>query len=345
MKILYGIQGTGHGHISRAKELLPELGKHADVEVLVSGYGSQLELESYIKYRKRGISFSYDRKGGVSYLNTLQELKPFRFFNDIQSVPLSGYDLVVSDYEPITAWAAKSEGIPSVAMSHQAAYLSKKSPRPEKRSKVAEAILQHFAPADKAIGFHFKSYDTFIKPPIIRSEIRNLKPTFQNHITVYLPAFHHTELVKAFRPFRNMDWHIFSPSCTEKRSMRHIYVNPVSNCDFLDSLESCSGVITSAGFEATSEALYLKKKLMVVPITNQYEQLCNAAAMRRMGVKVLSELAFTEEELHKWLNEESQPILNEIANPAQIIQELLAKVDTRGKAEQTKALGISMWRI
>jgi hypothetical protein len=50
MNILYGIQGTGHGHISRARELLPEFCKHAAVDVLISGYACQLELENDIAY-------------------------------------------------------------------------------------------------------------------------------------------------------------------------------------------------------------------------------------------------------------------------------------------------------
>jgi uncharacterized protein (TIGR00661 family) len=51
------------------------------------------------------------------------------------------------------------------------------------------------------------------------------------------------------------------------------------------------GVLCGAGFETPAEALYLGKKLMVVPIRNQYEQLCNAAALRMEGVHVLHKLS------------------------------------------------------
>ena len=37
MKILYGIQGTGNGHLSRAEEIVPILKKMAHVDVLISG--------------------------------------------------------------------------------------------------------------------------------------------------------------------------------------------------------------------------------------------------------------------------------------------------------------------
>lgn len=338
MNILYGIQGTGHGHISRARELLPELGKHASVDVLVSGYASQLHLQGTVKYRKRGISFSYDRKGGVSVLATLQNLRPVRFINDVHSVPLEEYDLVISDYEPVTAWAAKSSGVPSFALSHQAAFLSPHAPRPDRKSRVAEAILQHFAPADQAIGFHFCRYDSFIEPPIIRLEIRKLNPTEQNHITVYLPAFHHTELIKLFRPIRETEWHIFSPSCNTFKRFHHISVHPVSHEEFLRSFESCRGVFTSAGFETTAEAMYLNKKLMVIPINNQYEQECNAAAMQKMGVRVLSGIEQISTDIEGWLNEDKVPELNEIADPAQVIEKLLNISTKLGKGRKERIL-------
>jgi hypothetical protein len=33
--------------------------------------------------------------------------------------------------------------------------------------------------------------------------------------------------------------------------------------------------------------MHLQKKLMVIPIRGQYEQLCNAAALKTLGIKVL----------------------------------------------------------
>ncbi len=336
MNILYGIQGTGHGHISRAKELLPEFSKHANVDVLISGYASQLDLEEAITYRKRGISLSYDSKGSVSVLRTLQNLQPIRFVSDVHSVPLKQYDLVISDYEPVTSWAAKSAGIPSVALSHQAAFLSEKSPRPSKRSIIAEAILQHFAPADDTIGFHFRRYDRFIKPPIIRSEIRNLNPTEGNHITVYLPAYHHTELAKIFKPFSGINWHIFSPSCSRIQKAGHISFNPISNVEFLRSFEGCKGVVTSAGFETCAEAMYMKKKLLAVPINNQYEQLCNAAALEEIGVRVLTGVEDIGSEINAWLAEPTVPELYDIADPAQIVSSLLCSHKEEPVTEEAK---------
>ena len=48
MRILYGVQGTGHGHISRARVILSKLREFAEVDVLISGYNFHMNLEGKI---------------------------------------------------------------------------------------------------------------------------------------------------------------------------------------------------------------------------------------------------------------------------------------------------------
>jgi len=323
MKILYGIQGTGHGHISRARELLPELSRYAKVDILVSGYASQLNINQPVKYRKYGISLNYDARGGVSVLDTLRNLRPKQFISDVQSISIGDYDLVVSDYEPVTAWAARQSKIPSIGLSHQAAFLSSKTPRPDQKSFMAESILQHFSPCDVPMGFHFKRYDKFIEPPIIRSGIRELQTRPGSHITVYLPAFDTQVLQKLFAPFSNVDWHIFSPNCKRPRWEGNCRIHPIAHQPFLQSLAGCRGVMCSAGFETCAEAMYLGKKLLAVPIRNQYEQACNAAALEKSGVTVLQNLEQQLDEIENWLVKDKRPVIEEIAEPEDIVQRLL----------------------
>ena len=67
-------------------------------------------------------------------------------------------------------------------------------------------------------------------------------------------------------------------------------------------MAQASGVITAAGFGTTSEALYLGKKLLVVPQKNQYEQACNAAYLKKMGVNVLKSFKKKRtDEIKDWL--------------------------------------------
>jgi uncharacterized protein (TIGR00661 family) len=325
MKILYGIQGTGHGHISRAREILPLLSNYADIDILISGYNCKMELEDFRVMRRRGISFEYDSQGSVSVLDTALNIKPIRFLQDVQNLSLDEYDLVISDYEPIVSWASVTSKTPCIGLSHQAAFLSDKSPRPEKKSLVAEQVMRHFAPCTTPIGFHFKRYDTFIEPPIIRQQILDLSPVSGDHITVYLPAFDHETLASVFSTVKNVRWEIFSPFCDTPSTKGNITVNPVGNIPFLKSFESSIGVVTSGGFETCAEAMYMGKKLMVIPIKNQYEQLCNAAALREMGIPVIYNWgADVKKTISEWINESEVVMLPEKADTPALVKKLVA---------------------
>jgi uncharacterized protein (TIGR00661 family) len=324
MRILYGVQGTGHGHISRAKVVIPLLREMAEVDVLISGYNFNLELDGRIAFKKRGISLSYDSKGAVDILETALALKPVRFIKDMQAIPVQEYDFVISDFEPVTAWAAQKSDVQCLGLSHQAAFLSEKTPRPSKRSKVAEGVIKHFAPCDIAIGTHYKRYDDFIEPPILRPLIKELNPKIEGHITVYLPAFDHETLVTLFNQIREVEWEIFSPTCDTAYVRNNVKVNPVGNETFLKSFESALGLLCSAGFEGPSEAMYLGKKLLVIPIKNQYEQICNAVALEEMGARAIYDIKpdFVDQ-LRDWIKNGKVVQLHEICDEQKLVQKII----------------------
>jgi uncharacterized protein (TIGR00661 family) len=330
MRILYGIQGTGHGHISRAREIVPLLARDAEIDVLISGYNCKMNLDDVTVIRKRGLSLEYDSKGSVSYLQTALNIRPVTFIQDVHSINPNAYDLVISDYEPVTAWASLNTDVPSIALSHQASFLSSKSPRPVKRSLMAEQLLRYFAPCKKPIGFHFRRYDSFILPPVIRSDVRNLETCTGDHITVYLPAFNYHSLIPLFRQCTEVNWHLFSPDCNSEIRERNVTVYPVGNRPFLESMKSSIGVITSAGFETCAEAMYLNKKLLVIPIQNQYEQLCNAASLSETGVLVAHHIDDSSPSLiRNWIQNAPVIPLQESADMQQLCNKLLRFTSSR----------------
>jgi len=326
MRILYGIQGTGHGHISRARVILPRLKEIAEVDILISGYNYNLSLDDPITYKARGISLAYDHKGSVDFFITAKNIRPITLLQDIQSLPISSYDFVVNDYEPVSAWAAFTSKVPTVAISHQASFLSKKTPRPKKISMLSEGILQHFAPSDAAVACHYKRYDTFIEPPIVRRQIQQLNPCVQDHVTVYLPAFYYRELLPYFHAVPEVSWHVFSAECEHPHWNKNVWIRPVGNDSFLRSIEGCLGIVSATGFETTSESMYLGKKLFTIPIRNQYEQLCNAAALETMGAAV----AYTIddrfiERLRHWVREAHEMSLEEVCDEDVLIRKIITK--------------------
>ena len=155
MHILYAIQGTGNGHLSRARDLVPRLQAYGKVDLLVSGTQSDIELDYPIRYRYRGLSFVYDRRGGISYLKSGWHTVSTHLIQEVRSLPVKQYDLVLNDFEPVSAWAAKFSGVPCISIGHQASFRSARSPRPNGKALLGEAVARCYAPARKPGGFNF----------------------------------------------------------------------------------------------------------------------------------------------------------------------------------------------
>ena len=286
MKILYAIQGTGNGHISRAREIVPLLQQHGEVDLLVSGTQADVQLSQEIKYKLHGFSFIFGKKGGVDHYQTWKTMNLHKFKTDMRNIPLEDYNLILNDFEPVTAWACKMRGIESVGLSHQASFQSKHVPKP-KSIDWAQLVMRYYAPATHYVGFHFAKYDDFIYTPVIRSEIRNLQPSNQGHYTVYLPAIDDLWLVPILKQIPEVGWEVFSKHCRNAYTDGNVSVRPVHNEGFNLSMASCAGLLTGGGFEGPAEALYLGKKLLVVPMKFQYEQQCNAYALKQFGLPVI----------------------------------------------------------
>ena len=189
MKIFYAIQATGNGHISRAIQLYPYLQKYGEVDFLLSGTYASLNPSIPIKYRSNGLSLHYSQCGGLDYWNIAKKVKPNQIYKDARSLPLDQYDVIINDFDSITALACKLQKKHSVSFGHQASFTSKLTPRPERKDAIGELIFKHYAPAPQNIGLHFERYDDFILPPIIKDEILHAEPKNGGHITVYLPSF------------------------------------------------------------------------------------------------------------------------------------------------------------
>jgi uncharacterized protein (TIGR00661 family) len=235
-----------------------------------------------------GLGFVFGKKGGVDIGTSVRKAKPLRLIYDAFSIPLHHYQVIINDFEPVVALAARLKGRMLFGISHQSALLSPHSPRPQGvRAPMAERILRHYAPCTHYTGLHFKSYDHYITTPVIRSAVRALIPSVQNHCTVYLPSIADDRLIWHLSQVRDMHWHVFSKHSALPYHMQNVWVRPINELDYTESLAGCVGLLTGGGFESPAEALFLGKRLLVIPMYNQYEQLCNAAALERMGVRVV----------------------------------------------------------
>lgn len=324
MKILYAIQGTGNGHLCRAMDIIPCLQQFGQVDVLISGIQADIQLPFDITYKLHGLSFIFGRSGGVDLWKTFMSSTIRKFIQEINSVPVEKYDLVINDFEPITAWACHTKDIRCIGLSHQIGALHPDSPKPEEGDMMGKFIMKNYAPVSEAYGFHFQSYHKSVYTPVIRESIRNLQATNNNHYTVYLPSYDDAHLLKHLTKFDGVKWEVFSKHNSKSLRYKNVSINPINSDAFVKSMASSEGVLCGAGFETPAEALYLGKKVLVIPMKNQYEQHLNAAALERMGVPVIKSLKRKYEyDIELWLNDKSNVVVDYPNNTMSIIETII----------------------
>jgi uncharacterized protein (TIGR00661 family) len=330
MKIFYAIQATGNGHISRAMELIPPLQQYGTVDIFLSGNNSHLPLNVPVKYRSKGLSLYYNSTGGLDYWKILRGFHPFDLRKEVNELPVEKYDLVINDFEFITAAACAKKKISSIQVGHQASFQSGLTPRPGNKSAIGEWVLKNYARATHYIGLHFNKYDDFILQPVIKKEIFNAEPVDRGHIVIYLPAFSDRYLEKIFQQFGDLQFHLFSKEAKQITAKANITFMPVDKCLFNRSLITCHGIITGAGFETPAEALYLGKKILAIPAKAQYEQQCNAAALEKMGVVCLKKIdASFHLVLEQWLESNNKITVNYTDVIPQLVNRLFSVHESR----------------
>ena len=332
MKILYAIQGTGNGHLSRALDVIPCLQKHGEVDILISGSQGDLTLPFPVKYKLSGLSFIFGKSGGVSIWKTLARTNIRKLLKSIKNLPVEDYNLVITDFEPVSAWACYFKNKACISLSHQCAVLSPGLPRPAHTDMLGKLILNNYAPSISQYGFHFSAFKDNIFTPVIRYQVRAQQITDAGHYTVYLPSYDDKRLTDYLSEFKEVKWDVFSKHNSKPSRNKNVTIQPVNSAKFTASMASSSGVLCGAGFETPAEALFLGKKLMVIPMKNQYEQHLNAAALHAMKVPVIKSLKPKYKAvISEWL-ENGQKVS---VNYPDITQEIIDMIVKKHKADTT----------
>lgn len=305
MRVFFGIQATGNGHITRARALAPKLrAAGVDVTYLFTGRPREqlFEMEAFGDFRwLPGLTFA-TRRGKVRYLRTAMRNPLRSFLKDVRSLDLSGYDLVVTDFEPVTSWAARRQRIPTIGIGHQYAF-DYAIPKTGE-TFLAVQVMKRFAPATIGLGVHWHHFNQPLLPPVIETNVAN-PPRQEDKIIVYLPFEEVPHVVSVLKHFPLHQFHVYSaaadkagPAC---RRFEHIHIKPLSREGFQSDFADAAGVICNSGFELSSEALLTGKKLLVKPLHGQMEQLSNALAIEllRFG-QVMHSLDGTM--IKNWLN-------------------------------------------
>lgn len=282
MRLLYGVQANGNGHITRARTLLPALRRAGhEVTCIFSGRPRQalFDMEAFGAFLHcPGVNLA-TRNGRVRILATLRGGHARRLLRDIRELDVGGYDAVITDFEPISARAGRRRGLPVVGIGHQYAF---RYSVPKPGDLVARAVLRHLAPVDVALGLHWDHFGQLLLPPIIDHQ---LAPTGSGSDTllVYLTGLPRDEIIAVLGRFPDRQFRVYLP--TERiEAAGNVTLLPLNRTGFLDDLQGCGGVITHAGFELPSEVLHLGKPLLAIPLRGHGEQRANGKALELLDL-------------------------------------------------------------
>ena len=284
MNILYGIATTGNGHISRSRIIVDSLKKRGhSIDVILSGRDKKdlFDIDDFKPFEiKKGFTFVIN-KGKINYLKTVLKSSPIQFLNDIKSID-NNYDLVITDFDPISAYAAKKYKIPCIGIGHQYSFY-KNIPMTKKMKFISIFFPRIYAPANFPIPSHFYHFNQSILPPFIDPKLYEVDSTYQkkSNTLVYLPWENLKNMISIFGKIEGKFILYTNIESIEKHG--NITLKPFSNITFKEDLIQCSGLITNAGFQLPSEALFLGKPILCKPLNGQPEQEHNVKILKELG--------------------------------------------------------------
>ncbi|HYM76885.1 MAG TPA: glycosyltransferase family protein [Candidatus Dormibacteraeota bacterium] len=336
--ILYGVNGEGAGHSTRAKEVLTHLvAEGHKVHVASFDRGLQNLKDKFDVTEIYGFRFAYVNNR-VRYKRTIAKnlitiphaAKSLSQLNAL--VDDAKIDLVITDFEPLTCHVGHKRGLPVISIDNQhcltnaAVSYPKQYRRDAAAAKIVTRLMTPRANAYLVISFFtapIRKNNTFLFPPLLRQEILRAKPTEGDDVLVYVtsPAPALASLLSSVRC--RFVAYGFGREGTEGNI---VYKKPSLDGFFAD-LVSARAVIANSGFSLVTEALHLGKPYLAVPVSHQFEQIFNAYWLEKSGFGAYWE-ELNRERVESFLYNVPHYRESLAGYPRQGNQALFAKLDT-----------------
>ncbi|MBT5332102.1 MAG: glycosyltransferase [Porticoccaceae bacterium] len=303
MNIYFGVQATGNGHISRCRELVSKLEQHgANVDVLLSGRGRYCGeiIPEFGRYDYREGLTLHSEDGKVNFAKSVYKNNFHRYRRDIKALDVSSYDLILTDFEPLSARAARRAGKPVISISNQNSLLYPKIG--DRLKAIDKTFLKKFIPADQYIGLFYHHFGQPVLPPIMYLAEKIDRRAPDGRLLVYLPFEHPVSISKALLGL-DASFDIFHPSVRSPTVQDNCNWWPISMDKFSERFSHSEKVICNAGFGLTSEALNANLELLVKPVARQPEQLANAAALEKQNLAAVELGELTNTSVERFISE------------------------------------------
>jgi uncharacterized protein (TIGR00661 family) len=317
MKFLFIIQGEGRGHLTQAIALAEMLQskQHEIVGALVGSANGKVAPQFFTNNFKNTTIFFispclvYCKKTKtLDIRKTLSNsiLDVGKYFRSLQKIQATINDLcpdVIINFYDVLGGIHQflfRPKVPMVCVAHQYLLLHRNFEHPKKqwidKFLVNTNTRITALGAAKKIALSFTPFSNdikrgvFVAPPLLRSEITKLKTTREDYILAYVTQYSLAEeLIKWHTKNSKIKVHCFwdKPQNTEVyKYSPNLHFHKINAKKFLEMMQNCKGLATSAGFESVCEAMYLGKPTLMIPVPKHYEQACNALDAKRAGAGI-----------------------------------------------------------
>ena len=288
MKIHYGVLMQGQGHLNRSAAMIRQLRSRGhQVNVLLAG-------DAPPPYAREAVG-AYDyaplpnltlENGRLRYRRTAGA-----FFGSMprRAALVAGLartfakhrvDLVLSDFEPITAWAACVSRAPSAGIAGQYRMTRTDAAGPDAPidRALTRGLVETWTPGLSryfAVSFcpmRATRAQTEVVGPIVDPSLRSEPTRRAGFFLAYLYSYPPERVLTALAGHGH--FRVYGMGASEPRG--DVEFLATDRASFLRDLAACDGVVFNGSFQGVCEAAVLGKPVLSIPFANQYEEAFNA---------------------------------------------------------------------
>jgi uncharacterized protein (TIGR00661 family) len=292
--ILYGVNGEGSGHSSRAREVLAHL----------EAQGHQVHVVSFDRGLKNlAADFDVTEIYGMGLATVHNRVRYGRtLLRNFLSMPQAAksarklkrlaeeweIDLVITDFEPMSCHTGRKLGLPilSIDNQHCLTYGDITYPRAYRKeaaaAKMVTRLMTPHADAYFVISFfevRARNKKTTFFPPILRREVLEARPVEGDSVLVYVTS----PAVEVLGVLREVRQNFICYGFGREGREGNLWLKKPSQPQFLKDLIGAKAVVANSGFSLISEALHMGKPYLAWPVEKQFEQVFNAYYIGQTG--------------------------------------------------------------
>lgn len=281
MRIAYFVHGRGRGHASRSVTVMERLTAEG-CEVFPFGGGDAWSLLQYVP-RARSVDPVLPGKA-------LWSVTSRRVREDRERLRKLAIDVVISDGDMPSVFAARSLGIRCISIGHDLVFSRCTLPKGLSLCALLEERLNgfHTAFAPEGVAVNFLPLESACAKTVVARP--DFRPDFfqarneDGHIVAYFRDANGADVARALSQ-TGREVQLFCPKGDRHRGLN---VRPLCRAAFAESMSTASAVVGSVGSNLVAESIALGKPFLGLHRKGDAEQSLNAQMVAAAGVGMVT---------------------------------------------------------